>query len=109
MEIPADWKALFESIRAPQVLLAGGAMRDLYCNVTPKDLDFFVHVDEEMPFEGPWRKLVSHGNEGFDYEGMQYVQCVRAYEGFDLPINVIFCDRWTDTETFLKSFDFGIN
>jgi hypothetical protein len=106
--IPTLWKELFDGIKAKRVLLAGGAVRDLYCNHAPKDLDYFIDASDEITLTSIWY-YKPWTSDGFDYEGMKYVKGVQSTLINGMPINLIFCDTWSDDLTFLKSFDFGIN
>lgn len=107
-DIPQSWRDLLTQFQVgyKQAILAGGAMRDLWCGNTVKDLDFFVHGDNG-PHE--WVKGMHEEQSNFDYEGMKYVLGVQTFSGGPLPINIIHCEPWDDVKDLLKTFDFGIN
>jgi hypothetical protein len=48
MQIPAKWQAVLSKVQIhfPSAVIAGGALRDLWHNQTPKDVDIFIPVDE---------------------------------------------------------------
>lgn len=104
LEIPDEWVVLLTELKVhvPNAILAGGAMRDLYNGVAPKDLDFFGSPIDLLPNwaeSGPDLKM--------DYEGMKYVNAVQTFIKGSLPIQFIHVEP-ISTEELLSSFDLGI-
>lgn len=101
IEIPDQWCNDLVDLqkRDPSSVIAGGALRDLYCSKAPKDVDFFT---KEMP---DWKMPVG---SGIDYVGMQYVDVIVTYLRQPLPYNVIRVTGCDSTAQLIESFDFGI-
>jgi hypothetical protein len=98
--IPDEWCRKLNELQEldPEAILAGGAIRDLYCGVKVKDLDFFTtHIPS-------WPK--QKGESDIDYEGMQYVNAVLSFN-WELPLNVILINKVSNLD-LLHSFDFGL-
>lgn len=103
VEIPQEWKNALNEVREnfPDAIIAGGALRDLYCNKEIKDLDFFAHpTQSEMP--------IMWSGSDMDYDGMQYVLAVCSRHDKSPPQNLIIYDNAPSTAALLESFDFGI-
>lgn len=98
--IPLIWQKLLAEIQVqdPKAIIAGGAIRDLYCGVQFDDLDIFTTSSPQC--EGL-------DSSGFDYEGMQYVLAVGSYQREGIDVNIIVINE-TEPMQLLESFDFGL-
>lgn len=101
IDIPDEWTTMLLDlrIRDSKAIIAGGAIRDLFCGHQPKDLDFFTSVVPNWP---------NQQEAEMDYEGMQYVQGVISYnKQGPIPINVVIVEP-IENMALLESFDFGL-
>lgn len=100
IKIPTKWCELLAEVRAldPNAIIAGGAIRDLFYGVEYKDIDFFTTTIPQ------WGLL----EQGFDYEGMKYVQAVGAMTKDDMNVNFIIIEPNITNMALIESFDFGI-
>lgn len=105
LTIPDSWVDLLKQLQKddPTAVLAGGAIRDLYCARRPvKDLDFFIKAGEGF---SQFRPQPSQS----DYKGMEFVKAILWYpSAIPLPCNVICGDGYNSTLQLLESFDYGL-
>jgi hypothetical protein len=110
--IPTKWVDLLWELQEhdPSALLAGGAIRDLYCGRPIKDLDFWV-FNGEAKFD--FMKDYDYNAVGFnEYE--EHKKHVReidviyemTFEG--QQINVILMRHTIHPMDLIQSFDFGL-
>lgn len=103
LQIPREWLSYLQEIRryCPSAIIAGGALRDLYCGKEVKDIDFFaLPPSDVLPLE--W------SGSDMDYEGMKYVVAVLTRRKDDVMQNLILYDAAESVNELLSSFDFGI-
>lgn len=109
-KIPAIWRQDVHNLQAQGIraVLAGGAMRDLYCGRQPKDIDIFILGDNGRHINDIMLTL------GGSWESKTYNQFSRGYkidyviERTDFtPIQVIGVGVET-TEDLIKEFDYGL-
>ncbi len=102
--IPTKWQdALLElQTQDPTAIIAGGAIRDIFCGRQVKDVDFFC-ANHAAHFSNKFGASTTK-----DYKGMQYVLGIVDYapDG-DVPFSIIYHDS-PDNMTLLSSFDFGL-
>ena len=107
---------LRETEGAEQTILAGGAVRDSYLGIEPKDYDFFIpkngfHKSLEV-LKGMTESEPVFAKEKYGYaDGLPiFSVCNFKYEGLDLQI---MGSKYPNEEDFpqkvLNHFDFGIN
>lgn len=101
IEIPDDWCAALVKLKAfdPDAFIAGGAIRDLYFGVAPKDVDFF---STRIP---DWTGAIE---STFDYQGMLHVLDVFEYERKPINFNLILMHEGISCVKMISTFDFGI-
>jgi hypothetical protein len=108
LSIPDSWCELLKQLQEqnPTTVLAGGAIRDLYCGRTPvNDLDFFANDEKGIPVFSQFYSDVTEK----DYEGMEFVDAIIWYpKASPLPCNIICGSGYDSTMQLLESFDFGI-
>jgi hypothetical protein len=108
LTIPDSWCLLLKELQQndPTAILAGGAIRDLYCGRKPiKDLDFFCK-DTSACFDN--KEWIS-GGRPIEYTGMEYVCGIAWFPNAKpLPCNVIYGEEYESTTQLLESFDFGL-
>lgn len=103
INIPDEWCAKLIDLQqiAPNSIIAGGALRDLYTGHQPKDVDFFSD-STTLP---TWADGPQESN--IDYKGMKYVLGVAEYKGNNLPYQVVIHEPIAH-EALLESFDIGL-
>ena len=109
-EIPSEWRDLLERIQvfAPSALIAGGAVRDWYLGQTPRDIDIFVgdmvpkHEFQAIGLE----EIADSYIESAEHDDS--VSASAGFNGYSLPVNVIWCARDTEPMDRFTRFDFGI-
>lgn len=108
LDIPDSWCALLQQLQKqnPTTILAGGAIRDLYCGRQPiNDLDFFANTEQGIPV---FQQFAVDASQK-DYEGMEFIEAILWYpNGQPLPCNVICGSGYSTTTQLLESFDFGL-
>lgn len=106
-DIPQEWRVLLAELQQndPTAVLAGGAIRDLYCGVSPKDLDFFTKWNKDLIF---FQSLPIIRSSDINYEGMMFVDAIVSIDKGPLPINIIIGSGYNTTTELIETFDFGI-
>lgn len=116
-DVPMVWRNMLSHIQQQdsKAILAGGAMRDLWCGKIHKDLDFFTTRIINVPFDTEWRggykeqarrKETSTARDA--YKGAKYILNVDTMVWHGLDINIIYCAAPCNTLDLISSFDFGI-
>lgn len=102
-EIPQHWQETLLQLQRqdPTTIIAGGAIRDLFCGRPVKDVDFFC-TNHSTYIQG---KIGMQSTK--DYEGMQYIQGILDFPDEVPPMSLIFHDC-PDPLKLIESFDFGI-
>lgn len=109
-KIPAEWRNLVAGLQLEGIgaVLAGGAMRDLYCGRSVKDVDIFVLNNDGNAVIKIMKTL------GGDWEHKSYTPFTRGYQldyvierKGPVPIQVIGA-KTESTEGLLKEFDYGL-
>ncbi len=107
LSIPDDWVTLLKQLQEkdPSAVLAGGAIRDIYCARKPvHDLDFFVKAGTNAGFS----QFRAQGSQT-DYQGMTYVEGIQWYpSALPLPCNVITGSGYDSVYQLLETFDYGL-
>lgn len=97
--------------------LAGGAIRDLYCGVTPKDYDLFVYSSSDwenldaqlLDTEGVEYKTGNSKNDSY-YGGLAEDIKVSTFDYKGLEIQLIHFDTFLRSpRDIVSGFDFTIN
>lgn len=106
LSIPDEWVRLLKQLQEqdPTAVIAGGAIRDMYCLKKPvKDLDFFVKVYAEF-------RQFRNAPPERDYQGAnEFIDGVLYYpSALPLPINVVIGKGYESTYQLLETFDFGL-
>lgn len=114
--VPKAWDDVFRIVQAqyPDALLAGGALRDIDCARTPKDLDIFV-----------CNKADGNGCDpvmipGYTVDTTEEFDSSNAFDdtlmssevltnGVDLPVNIIYLSSDCSPMQRFDRFDFGLN
>ena len=107
-------KFLFIKKICPEAILAGGALRDSFFDVSIKDIDIFVGPS----FVGEWRTIVQANNydvaleydEKRGYIGNKNiisVFSVKKKNATDLPIQIIVCEEIPTISSLIHEFDWG--
>ena len=123
MSGPAVWGALLNQIRAAapaRFVVAGGAIRDYWLGLEPKDIDIFVDtptrldlaklaldINEQEAFD-----VVLIDAEEYDYDDKQLVGCLEGtwtFNGETWPINIVARPALlAGPAALVRTFDFGI-
>lgn len=132
---PAEWVELLDELNKKEkmhAVIAGGAVRDLYCGRQPKDIDIFVCVDEGSPSligaklsNQNFYSWTMQGEGSPEYDaaatGTRFI--LNAWEikrprglwpyiwpfgGYKTPLNLIYCAKWPSVHELLDGFDFGL-
>lgn len=107
-------KFLFIKKICPEAILAGGALRDSFFDVSIKDIDIFVGPS----FVGEWRTIVQANNydvaleydEKRGYIGNKNIISVfglKKKNATDLPIQIIVCEEIPTISSLIHEFDWG--
>lgn len=90
----------------PDALIAGGFLRDMATERTPKDIDIFIPY-QVLPVGFPLAPELS--TDGLaEYCNGTDVACVWDLRGYELPVQVIMLQPYLDTVERVKNHDFGI-
>lgn len=101
--VPDEWQKILFELKAQDdsTVLAGGALRDLWCGKKVKDLDFFSNKMVDYP--GAYAMRLAH-----EEYNVPEVAVVRECRRYSKPsIQLITHHRQTLQDT-LNSFDFGL-
>ena len=110
-------KFLFIKKICPEAILAGGALRDSFFDVSIKDIDIFVGPS----FVGEWRTIVQAANYDIVLEhdgkiGKEYKEFgkniisvfgAKKKNATDLPIQIIVCEEIPTVYSLINEFDWG--
>ena len=120
-DIPDSWRIMLDELGQiyPQVVLAGGSLRDLDHGVAPKDLDIFIEssgIDESVELNKMLGgEALPDDTENVIYpQSMEEISLVSSYDlnsGIlsnppELPVQFIFCN-WK-VHSIWKRFDYGL-
>lgn len=106
--IPDEWVTLIKEYREkidPTAVIAGGAIRDCYYGVAPKDIDIFTKSFAGLPH---W-SASDTCQPAFEYEGMQHIEAAVIFNTDDnmiLPVNVVTV-KDIEPINVVDTFDFG--
>lgn len=115
MTIPAQWRALMARVNqvAPSAVLAGGALRDLNNDRPVKDLDIFIHGEEDV--DAALKLLESLGYVVSVTFSGDYVDAAKdvsfayaAKRAGEIDINIVELRDPTSPLQCIERMDFGI-
>ena len=98
-----------QSIGFQNVILAGGAPRDMYLGRTPRDYDFYVYMPEGH-YEPEDSDFYDEGFEFVEYTGQEYpgtpnnIISVWEMQAYDSSINVIVLNQTFTPTDLVDSF-----
>lgn len=104
---PDLWDAILDRLNCPGAVVAGGAVRDYFLGVPPKDIDIFVCAG----VLNPPNCFASLGDDerAEEYEGLPNIQAIMRGEIAGLQIDLVGVDPFASGFELVETFDFGIS
>lgn len=113
--LPEEWEFVLSylSVHFPNVVLAGGALRDLIHGKTVKDLDFFTNPQSEnddaylVKNFDPWERVDEYIDE---YSAAHEIQSIYTFEVQKIPCELVICTkpRIVTPKDIVDTFDIGL-
>ena len=105
---PNLWSAILAQM-PPGSVIAGGAIRDWYLGVEPKDIDVFTGgTADGNPRSGLFR-IDNYYERQEEYQAMGNIQLVSSGQLLGYRVDLVEMTDFTDGATLVKGFDFAIN